>query len=230
LIDSLKAKATAAATAAAMAIAMAAALPAAAAPPAKSAARQAVAPLSPDASTLLGWVTASRDHHGQPFMVIDKRQARLWVLDGQARVMASTPVLLGLAPGDHTVPGIGDRPLEQVRPEERTTPAGRFGIEPGQNLDGEDILWVDYDAAVSLHRVRTGNKADRRLQRLATPTVADNRISFGCINVPAAFYDRYVKPTFSHLPPAKAAIYLLPETKPLRTVFAFAPRDASTGP
>jgi hypothetical protein len=160
LIESLKATARFTAVAAGLAIVMtAAAVPAAAAPPAASAKRQVSAPLSADASTLLGWVTASGDHRGQPFMVIDKRQARLWVLDGQARVMASTPVLLGLAPGDHTVPGIGERPLEQVRPDERTTPAGRFGIEPGRNLDGEDILWIDYDAAVSMHRVRTGNKA-----------------------------------------------------------------------
>ena len=185
------------------------------------------AALTPDAATLLSWVTASSDHRGMPFMVIDKRQARLWVLDAQARVVASTPVLLGLAVGDHTVPGIGDKPLEQVRPEERTTPAGRFGIEPGRNLDGEDILWLDYDAGVSMHRVRTGNKADRRLERLATPTVADNRISFGCINVPAAFYDRYVQPVFSQLPRDRAVIYMLPEVKPLKSVFAFAPREGS---
>lgn len=192
-----------------------------AAPPARRA-----EPLTRDAATLLGWVTASRDHRGMPFMVIDKRQARLWVLDAQARVLGSTPVLLGLAVGDHTVPGVGERPLSEVRPEERTTPAGRFGVEPGRNLDGEDILWLDYDAGVSMHRVRTGNKVERRAHRLATPTVADNRISYGCINVPAAFYDRHIQPIFGRLPRDQAAVYLLPETKPLRSVFAFAPRAA----
>lgn len=196
------------------------ALPAVAAKPATAANS-----LSADAATLLQWVTTSADHRGLPFMVIDKRQARLWVLDAQARVTGSTPVLLGLAVGDHTVPGIGERPLEQVKPEERTTPAGRFGVEPGRNLDGEDILWLDYDAGVSMHRVRTGSKTDRRLQRLATPTVADNRISYGCINVPAAFYDSHIQPVFARLPRDRAAIYLLPETKSLRSVFAFAPRQ-----
>lgn len=218
MIERLKAAAAAAALATGLALVVA--TPAAAAPPAPV---KTAAPLTADAATLLAWVTTSGDHRGLPFMVIDKRQARLWVLDGQARVLGSTPVLLGLAVGDHTVPGIGERPLEKVLPEERTTPAGRFGIEPGRNLDGEDILWLDYDAGVSMHRVRTGNKADRRLERLATPTVADNRISFGCINVPAAFYDRYVQPLFAHLPRDRAAIYLLPETKPLRSAFAFAP-------
>lgn len=217
MIEALKAMAAGLAAA----LATVAAVPVAAAPPLHG---KTAAPLTADASTLLTWVKASADHRGLPFMVIDKRQARLWVLDAQARVIGSTPVLLGLAVGDHTVAGIGERPLEQVLPEERTTPAGRFGIEPGRNLDGEDILWLDYDAGVSMHRVRTGNKTERRLQRLATPTGADNRISFGCINVPAAFYDRYIQPLFAQLPRDRAAIYLLPETRPLRSAFAFAPR------
>lgn len=184
------------------------------------------APLSADAATLLGWVTHSGDHRGMPFMVIDKRQARLWVLDAQARVVGSTPVLLGLAVGDDTVPGIGERPLEQVRPEERTTPAGRFGVEPGRNLSGEDILWLDYDAGVSLHRVRTANKADRRLERLASPTVADNRISYGCINLPVAFYEQVIKRMFE----ARGGIvYVLPETRPVLAQFG-AYRVASASP
>jgi hypothetical protein len=63
-------------------------------------------------------------------------------------------VLLGLARGDVSVPGIGERKISDINPHERTTPAGRFISEPGRNLSGEDIVWVDYDAAVSMHRVR----------------------------------------------------------------------------
>ena len=78
-----------------------------------------------------------------------------------------TPALECYARGDHTVPGIGDRPLKVVKSYEKTTPAGRFVTEPGRNLNGEDIFWVDYDAAVSMHRVRATNPRERRLQRLA---------------------------------------------------------------
>ena len=39
------------------------------------------------------------------------------------------------------------------------------------------MVWVDYDAAVSMHRVRTTNAAERRLARLASPGIDDNRIS-----------------------------------------------------
>jgi hypothetical protein len=183
---------------------------------AASAFAAAPAPLSADAQALLQWVAQSNDNAGAPFMVIDKKQARLWVFDGQGRQHDSSPVLLGLARGDHTVPGIGERPVADVKPHERTTPAGRFRLEPGRNLSGEDILWVDYDAAVSMHRVRATNARERRLERLATPTPADNRISYGCINLPAAFYDQVVSPVFTR---TSGFVYLLPETRPLGAVF-----------
>lgn len=119
-------------------------------------------------------------------------------------------MLLGAALGDHPVPGIGERPIGQIRPEERTSPAGRFVSEQGLNLTGEDVTWVDYDNAVSLHRVRTGKPSERRRERLATPTPDDNRIWYGCINVPVAFYDRNIRPGPQSRRPA--VIYVLPET------------------
>lgn len=170
----------------------------------------ALAAASPEVRRTVTWIIASRDNGGAPFHVIDKRQARLFAFDAGGRLLGASTVLLGAAIGDHSVPGIGERPMDQIRPEERTTPAGRFVSEQGTNLKGEDVTWVDYDNAVSLHRVRIGKPSDRRLERLATPTPADNRISFGCINVPVAFYDRHIRP----VPPSQrpAVIYVLPET------------------
>ena len=118
--------------------------------------------------------------------------------------------------GDDSVPGIGKRPIAQVQPHERTTPAGRLMAERGHNTLGHDIVWVDYDAAVSIHRVRTSNASEGRLQRLATASVDDKRISYGCINVPVAFYDTYVQPTFAT---QRAPVYVLPELKPVQQVF-----------
>ena len=100
--------------------------------------------------------------------------------------------------------------------EERTTPAGRFVAELGVNSEGEDILWVDYDAAISMHRVRATKPVERRLHRLASETPADNRISYGCINLPAAFYDLSVKPAFAA---SGGIVYVLPETRPLHATF-----------
>ena len=158
------------------------------------------------------WIRASGDNSGKPFAIIDKKGATVHIFDAAGKWLAASPVLLGLAIGDGSVPGIGERKMSDIKPHERTTPAGRFASEPGVNLQGEDIVWIDYDAAISMHRVRTSNKADKRLQRLATPTVTDNRISYGCVNVPAAFYDRFIKPA---LGTAAAMVYVLPETHPL---------------
>ncbi len=172
--------------------------------------------LSADARTIAGWVVAEQDSHGLPFLIVDKRQAMVIAFDASGRLLGSAPALLGLARGDDSVPGIGERKIADIRPFERTTPAGRFAAEIGRNAHGEDILWVDYDDAISMHRVRPVKASERRLQRLASPTAKDNRISYGCINVPPAFYDGVVKPLFT---PRNGIVYVLPDTKPLGAVF-----------
>ena len=129
------------------------------------------AALSPDARELVQWVEHTHDSRDAPFLVVDKRRARVLVFDASARLVADAPVLLGAARGDDSVPGIGTRKMSDIRPHERTTPAGRFEAEAGRNVQGEDIVWVDYDNAVSMHRGRTSNPRERRLQRLASPTI-----------------------------------------------------------
>ena len=171
---------------------------------------------SPDARHIADWVADSSDSAGAGFIIVDKPFATIYVFDADARLRGSSPILLGAAAGDESVPGIGSRPLAEVRPQEKTTPAGRFVAERGHNTRGEDIVWVDYDAAVSMHRVRATNPRERRLERLETPTILDNRISFGCINVPVVFYEEYVRPVFA---PGRAIVYVLPDVRPVREVF-----------
>jgi hypothetical protein len=168
------------------------------------------------ARSVVQWSVRTHDSGDAPFLVVDKPHARLYVLDARGNLRADAPVLLGAARGDDSVPGIGTRPIRDIRPFERTTPAGRFVAEAGRNTHGEDIVWVDYDAAVSMHRVRANNPRERRLQRLATPTIADNRISWGCINVPAAFFNRWVSPLFAD--GARVVVYVLPEVHSLAQV------------
>lgn len=170
---------------------------------------------STEAGHIADWVVASGDNRGLPFVIVDKRAARVFVFRSDGQLRGAAPVLLGLARGDHAVPGIGTRPLSKILPEERTTPAGRFVATLGRNLK-TDILWIDYDAAISLHRVVAGNPKDQRLERLATATAADNRISYGCINVPAQFFDEFVSPAFKG---TSGIVYILPEVRSLSDVF-----------
>ncbi|HXD42374.1 MAG TPA: hypothetical protein VN649_17550 [Ramlibacter sp.] len=165
---------------------------------------------TPDVRHVANWTVYARDHQDKSFIIVDKKDARIYVFDPAGRLQATSPVLLGSAIGDDTVPGIGDKPIAQVLPQERTTPAGRFVAEMGMNMRGEDVVWVDYDAAVSMHRVLTTKPAERRLERLATPSVEDNRISYGCINLPRDFYETVAAPTVRN---GGAIIYVLPETR-----------------
>lgn len=182
---------------------------------------------APDARQLADWIARARDNQGKAFFLIDKVHATLYVFDRNARLQASTPVLLGAALGDDSVPGIGSRPMAQILPGERTTPAGRFVAEVGRNLQGEDVVWVDHDAAVSMHRVRTGNALERRAERLGTATVDDNRISYGCINVPVPFYERHVQTVFVASP--TSVVYVLPDTRSLQAQFGLHPSPAHAG-
>jgi hypothetical protein len=171
---------------------------------------------SEDVRHLADWVVDSEDSHQLPFLIIDKRNAKAFVFNAAGQIQGASPVLLGSAKGDDSVPGIGQRKLSTIRPDERTTPAGRFAANLDRNLLGEEILWVDYDAAISLHRVVTSNAKERRAERLASPATEDNRISYGCINVPNRFYEQVVSPVFKK---ANGIVYVLPETRSARDMF-----------
>jgi hypothetical protein len=163
-----------------------------------------------------GWVVRSGDNRTLPFVIVDKTDARVFVFDDHGRLGSDAPALLGLARGDDSTPGIGDKPLSAIGASERTTPAGRYVAVIGRDLE-QDILWVDYAAALSLHRVIKGSPSEHRAQRLASPSPLDRRISYGCINVPASFYETAVKPAFIK---AGGIVYILPETKPMAAVFS----------
>ncbi|WP_439534239.1 L,D-transpeptidase [Polymorphobacter sp.] len=162
---------------------------------------------SPAAVHKAAAVIAARDNAALPFLVIDKAQARVLAYAPDGTLIASAPALLGLTPGDTAPADIGLRTAAQIGPADRITPAGRFTASLGQDFV-QDLLWVDYNAGLSLHRVVKGSPKDRRADRLASPTTQDNRISFGCINVPAAFYDDVIRPLFAN---TVGIVYILPE-------------------
>jgi hypothetical protein len=171
---------------------------------------------SPTARHVANWAFFTGDNQGKSVVVLDKKAARVYTFNPRGQLIAATPALLGSAVGDDSAPGIGDKPLAQIRPEEKTTPAGRFEAQPGVNTDGEDIIWTDYDAAVSMHRVRPTVASERRLERLASATEEDNRISFGCVNLPVHFFEQVLSPTVKK---TGAIVYVLPETRTPQEVF-----------
>ena len=159
------------------------------------------------------WVAASGDNRGLPFMVIDKTTAQVFVYGPEGQLRGETPALLGIAKGDHSAPGVGDRELADIPVADRTTPAGRFMAHYGPAIGTtEKVLWVDYETAISMHPVVTSNPKEHRLERLKSTTPDDNRITFGCINIAPAFYEDLVRPAFTG---TGGVVYILPETMSL---------------
>lgn len=203
--------------------------PAVAASPLESGNVQGVADatrLSSEASRTLAWIVRTGDNLDLPFLLIDKVEAHVFAFDSTGNLQDSSAALLGLGRGDVSAEGIGRRRLADISPGERTTPAGRFVASLGNDLGEADVLWVDYDNAISLHRVITGSAKDRRLQRLKSRTALDNRISYGCINVPVEFFERTVLKLFNR---TNGIVYILPENSSASDLF-MRPAPAASRP
>lgn len=184
---------------------------------AASAAHAGAAPLAGETRQLHDWVVKARDHHGLPFAIVDKKHAKLFVFDGHGRLKGLSTVLLGQAVGDDSAPNVGEHAQEgYVPPKERTTPAGRFESKPGITTSGDHNVWLDYESAFAIHRVRPGRSYKPRIARLKSPDPALHRVSYGCVVVPPKFFQQVVQ---RWLGKGSGVVYVLPEQASAAEVF-----------
>lgn len=175
------------------------------------------ASLTHDARELHEWVVKSRNHEALPFAIVDKKAARIFVFDSHGRLRGQSSALLGQEPGDDSVPDVGEHTQQGAVPlNERTTPAGRFVSQPGVNLSGERVIWVDWNAAFAIHRLRPGRSKPDRERRLASTNAADHRASLGCVVVPVRFFKDVVQ---RWLGGHRAVVYVMPENGDARDLF-----------
>lgn len=182
-------------------------------------AAQADALILPSATTMrvADWIAASGDNRSLPYAIIDKTTASLFLFDAKGKALGAVPVLIGIAFGDDATPGVGSKKLGEIGPAEKTTPAGRFLAKFGLAAGRQKVLWVDYANSVAIHPIPAdASKDERRRDRMLSPASDDNRITFGCINVPMAFYGKVVRPLFRK---KGGYVYVLPDAKPLEVVF-----------
>lgn len=183
----------------------------------QSAAPDSTAIQSPDATRVADWIAASGDNNALPYAIVDKKAASLLLFDAKGEKLGQVPVLLGIALGDDASPGIGSKNLSEIGPAEKTTPAGRFLAKFGVAAGNTRVLWVDYATSVALHPIpRPGKPKEKRRERMLSSTSEDNRITFGCINVPIAFYTKTISPLFRK---KGGYVYVTPDVKPLEDVF-----------
>jgi hypothetical protein len=171
-----------------------------------------------DVQEVVGWIARSGDNSRLPFLVIDKPSARVYAFDPAGRFQGDAPVLLGMGVGDRML--LPSAKMSQMPPHTRITPAGRFVSKLARDAKGKELLVLDYKAAFSLHPVVKGKPHERRADRHASVTGADNRISFGCINVPVPFYEGVISRAFAR---THGIVYILPETSQASAMFGFTP-------
>jgi hypothetical protein len=172
--------------------------------------------LTRDARQMHDWVVKARDHDGKPFAIVDKKAARIYVFDGAGRMRGASSVLLGQAPGDEIAADVGEHMQQGFVPfRERTTPAGRFAAEPGVNASGEHVIWVDWDSAFAIHRLRPGRSLRDREQRLVAADPAEHRASYGCVVVPVKFYTEVVQRWLGR---GRAMVYVMREDGDARDI------------
>jgi hypothetical protein len=152
------------------------------------------------------------DNKNRVFIILDKKRARIYVYDKNGIIRGNAPVLLGMAFGDELSSEIARLPLSQINPSNRITPAGRYIAEIGKDTHGKDVLWVDFRNNLAIHPV-IDVPHQNRPQRLLSETIEDNRISWGCINVPKLFFREYIGKNFAT---TKGIVYILPEVKSLK--------------
>jgi hypothetical protein len=172
---------------------------------------------STDTVRVADWIASSGDNHSLPYAIIDKMTASLFLFDGQGKSLGSVPVLIGIAAGDDATPGVGSKKLGEIGPAEKTTPAGRFLAKFGLAAGKQKVLWVDYANSVAIHPIPAdAGRSEQRQKRMLSPETDDNRITFGCINVPLAFYGKSIRPLYQK---KGGYVYVMPDTKPLEMIF-----------
>lgn len=172
--------------------------------------------LSLDAKNLADWITESSNNQDLPFIIIDKRQAKVFTFLADGRLYKASSALIGATVGDDVAPGVGQKKLSEIKVEERTTPAGRYEVQIGMSPNKSELLWIDYESGLSMHPVVTSNPLEQRLQRLLSSDLSGRRITYGCVNVSSLFYQEVIHPTFKN---SSGIAYILPEVHSIEAVF-----------
>jgi len=166
------------------------------------------------------------DAGGKPFVVVDKSNARMTVFDAKGKIVEETPALLGKSVGDRFSEARKNaRTIEEVEASgQKVTPAGRFTGQVTPDREYGSVLRFNETSnggtTVAIHQTYTGTPSERRPERIASSTTSDNRVSFGCVNVPKEIYDR----NFSNIGD-RFTVYVLPEKSSFEEVGLPKPKE-----
>lgn len=152
-----------------------------------------IAGVSQEASNTINWVKASHDNNGKIFVVADKSEGKIHIVDNNGKVLDTQNAIFGRNKSNDNVAN--------------STPSGRFKLQKAlttkaadKRVFGDDVLTLtdtvtgnnitkSDGGVIAMHRL--WNKPER-VKAINSATASDNYMSAGCINVPTAFYNSAV--------------------------------------
>lgn len=152
-----------------------------------------IAGVSQEASNTINWVKASHDNNGKIFVVADKNEGKIHIVDNNGKVLDTQNAIFGRNKSNDNVAN--------------STPSGRFKLQKAlttkaadKRVFGDDVLALtdtvtgnnitkSDGGVIAMHRL--WNKPER-VKAINSATASDNYMSAGCINVPTAFYNSAV--------------------------------------
>lgn len=152
-----------------------------------------IAGVSQEASNTINWVKASHDNNGKIFVVADKNEGKIHIVDNNGKVLDTQNAIFGRNKSNDNV--------------SNSTPSGRFKLQKAlttkaadKRVFGDDVLTLtdtvtgnnitkSDGGVIAMHRL--WNKLER-VKAINSATASDNYMSAGCINVPTAFYNSAV--------------------------------------
>ena len=163
---------------------------------------------SDDARQVTGWVVKTGDNRGLPFVIVDKKATKVFVFDAHGALLRATDALLGLARGtiQRRVPGSEScrRSCHGSAPRLRRASWRRWATPWASRTCFGWTMTPPWPCTACWPPTAA---SERRLERLAATSPLDHQITYGCINVPAGFYDAVVHPAFAG---TRGVVYILP--------------------
>lgn len=176
--------------------------------------------MSPMAISVFTEMAATAQQTGKGFIIADKPNGMIHIFDKDGKVIAQDTALYGKDVGDVLASA------SALAGGKKITPAGKYALEAVKLRDGDtyaggytlDLVGTnDGTGTIAIHAAYLGNVNEKRLERLATPDVKDNRVSYGCINTSHKTFLNKIIPNISKLD--GGMVFVLPDN-PERFVMA----------
>ena len=175
-----------------------------------------------------------RQKHNKSFIIGDKTGGLIYAFDSKGVLLAKAPSLYGAAGKDKLTQGSINRTEAQKTKEDKITPAGVFAGKAEPNWYGKTGIAFDSTRdrvgpnateymTIGIHIVYLGTPSENRQGRLDSASPLDNRISYGCINVPPSFIN-VIDAHFS----ADSVVIVLPELQSAESFFPMMDKGNTT--